>query len=657
MGIGKNQEQQDDPIPRMTPPQNKQRKRITTSVDGDLPRTNGHAGSHSSNSTNRQSSNSSSIAQPETDLGPLAQELRGASEKLSTIQDAIRAITTSCIQHADDITQIPEIREKYDLLKKEVEEKDITIEKLRNTVDVLGERASEKEKAIEGEVAANIADRKTLEEEKVELDQQKRAVVEELEKKRSDLEAEAAKLLSRRAAEQDKKSAAYMKAQEINLEKRKKEQEEQLGNLETEAKKNLETIAELKAQVEKLRLQLKNEAGKSEDIDRAREGYKQDKEQLAEKLENLQKEFSLNSEPLEYYQGEFLDISGAIQDISARYLARDLNKKELTRLPGIISKIDSTFSDVPFSDTETSKQLRIAHAQRVIANAIYKIIWQPFSSDVTTIDSKLSKLLQDIGAAVGSGRSADVWRAVTMRALGSMSAANTELQRNSTQASGTVHTIKSREDKLVESIISVLEPLLGTSDLLQFKADLLQVAKQSVAIWDSAQADERTFTINTTLNQDNKHDWNIAVVDYMSLNSNGSSQGLVPTRRNSTSVFTLFPIITATKSVQLQKEGHGPPGSWPDQDQLQPLHTEVTLVHGGLGLPLESDIVYDGIVEREEFKKMKQEHDEEWEHKYTRKIAEKGHSRNNSVAGNVSGPPSPSESWSMHKLNNHKTGN
>jgi hypothetical protein len=287
-------------------------------------------------------------------------------------------------------------------------------------------------------------------------------------------------------------------------------------------------------------------------------------------------------------------------------------------LPGAISVADSTFSDVPFSNTETSKQLRIAHSQRVIAGAVYDIVWQPFSSDITTEDSKLSKLLQDVGAAVGTGRSADVWRAVTMRALKSISTAHTQPQHSPSQTLSAAHAIKSREDKLMELVLSVLGPLLDPSDLLQFKADLLQITKQAISVWTSAQADERTFTVNPKLNQENKHDWKIAALDYVSFHVDGSNQVVGPRRRNASGVFTLFPIITATKPVQVQKAGPAPPGSWPGKDQQQVLNAEVTLIHDGLGLPQDSDIVQEGISEKEEVIKMRLVHEEEWKQKIAR---------------------------------------
>ena len=276
-------------------------KHSLSTPDGEgPPRTNGNSGNQSSNSTNHQSSNAPSVSQPETNLGPLGQELRDASEKLSNIQEAIQAITTSCIQHADDITQIPEVRERYENLRKEVEEKDKMIADQKTTIDVLNRMASEKEDAAADDVKTNLAERERLEQEKAELDQQKRAIVEALEKKKLELKDEATKTLSQQGAELDNRFKVQMNGLEKDLEKRKKEQDEELGNLKAKIKKDLDTISKLKVRTDKLRLELNTEIGRREDIDQAKDGYKRDKEQLTEKLKDLQKEFSLNSEPLEY---------------------------------------------------------------------------------------------------------------------------------------------------------------------------------------------------------------------------------------------------------------------------------------------------------------------------------------------------------------------
>lgn len=270
-------------------------------MDGDLLRSNGQAsGQLSNNNANCESSNAPSVAQPETDLGPLARDLRDASEKLSDIQKAIKAITVSCIQHADDITQIPELRERYEDLTKEVNLKDTEIVKLENTIEVLEQRASKKEQAVAEDAEKNSVERERLKQEKIKIDQKSIADSEVLEKKKLELKAEAKKALSRQAEKQDGEFRALKKDLEIDLEKRKKELNDQVGNLKSKLKNDQETIRELKAQADKLRLELKDENERREDIEQAKGGYKRKKEQLEEELKDLQEEFSLNSKPLEY---------------------------------------------------------------------------------------------------------------------------------------------------------------------------------------------------------------------------------------------------------------------------------------------------------------------------------------------------------------------
>lgn len=262
--------------------------------------TNGHTGSQSSGSTKRQSSNAPSVAQPEANLGSLAQELRDASERLSNIQEDIRGITASCIQHADDITHIPETREKYENLRKEVEEKDKVIAEQKTALEVLNRMASEKDRAVADDLEAISAEKEKLDKKQIELDQLRTNVIEELKEKEEELKVKAARTVSQRAKEQDKKLMEKMKDVEADLEKRKNDQEDELRNLEAKAKEDFGTISKLSAQADELRLQLKDKAKRLKDIDRAKEGYRIGEEQLEEKLKDLKEEFSLNSEPLEY---------------------------------------------------------------------------------------------------------------------------------------------------------------------------------------------------------------------------------------------------------------------------------------------------------------------------------------------------------------------
>lgn len=170
----------------------------------------------------------------------------------------------------------------------------------KTALEVLSRMASEKDKAVADDLEAISAEKERLDKKQIELDQLRINAIEDLKEKEEELKVKAARTVSQRAKEQDKKHMARMKDVEADLEKRKNDQEEELRNLEAKAKEDFETISKLNAQADELRQQLKHEAKKLKDIDRAKEGYRIGEEQLEEKLKDLKEEFSLNSESLEY---------------------------------------------------------------------------------------------------------------------------------------------------------------------------------------------------------------------------------------------------------------------------------------------------------------------------------------------------------------------
>ncbi|KFZ19315.1 hypothetical protein V501_00720 [Pseudogymnoascus sp. VKM F-4519 (FW-2642)] len=660
IGLGRTSSQQDSTTTntRMSPPRDSRRaaRRSSLTPDGgEQQDTNGHTSTQPSNTTSRQRDDMSSAAEIETYIGPLTKELREASQQLLNAEKAVKAVSDSCIQYADEITQIPLVQKRFEELRGQIVDKDATISNQKIALDVLEQRASDKEQAAKSEVAANRAEKERLQSEKEEILRQREAANERLRAREEKLRVEAGNELSRLKGVQDREFIAQRKILERDLEKKEKEQAGKVRKLEATSKKALDTINELKLQVETQRNELIVMAGKFEDLDKAKDMYKMEKEQLAMKLEDLQKEFSLSSKPLEYYNGEFLKISTKIQAISSQYLARKLSNEEMRNLPAKISASDSAFTSVPLSNSETSLQLRTVHAQRVISDAVYNTVWRHFSSDITSDDLRLSTFIEKMGSAVtksdGSGRSANVWRAVTVRTLESLSTTETRRQEGILQEAGTAKSFKCREDKLVNLVLSILGSLVDPPSLPQFKADLLDIARDAISVWTSAQSDERTFTINSTLNQENKRDWNVAALDYDSLYADGGPQQVVESKPF-TEVFTLFPIIIATKRVQAPKAATGPPSSWPEQDQ-QALGTEVILIHNGLGLPQESEMVQRGIEEVEDKKRLRLELDE----LLVQKMAEKGrgHSRNSSTVVSASGPSSPIQRWSENRRNGHPT--
>jgi uncharacterized coiled-coil protein SlyX len=212
----------------------------------------------------------------------------------------ITAITESCIRHADEITQIPLAQQMYEELKGQIADKDKTIERQQITLDVLEKRASDREQAAKDEVAANLNEKERLEKEKETILRQRETDEKRQRIREEELKLEAANELSRLKIVQERKFIAQKEALEVDMKEKEKEQAEKIRKLETISKTNFDTINELNAQIETQRNELRTAAGNFEDLDKAKDMYKMEKEQLATKLEDLQKEFSLSSKPLEY---------------------------------------------------------------------------------------------------------------------------------------------------------------------------------------------------------------------------------------------------------------------------------------------------------------------------------------------------------------------
>jgi chromosome segregation ATPase len=122
----------------------------------------------------------SSAAEIETYIGPLTKELREASQQLLNAEKAVKAVSDSCIQYADEITQIPLVQKRFEELRGQIVDKDATISNQKIALDVLEQRASDKEQAAKSEVAANRAEKERLQSEKEDILRQREADNEKL---------------------------------------------------------------------------------------------------------------------------------------------------------------------------------------------------------------------------------------------------------------------------------------------------------------------------------------------------------------------------------------------------------------------------------------------------------------------------------------------
>ncbi|KFY95388.1 hypothetical protein V498_03380 [Pseudogymnoascus sp. VKM F-4517 (FW-2822)] len=516
MGARRNSNQQDGTTTRMSSSREARRlRRSSPGWDGgEQLYANGHTESQSSSGRAGQQGDVLTSSHYNENISPLATVALEASQQLLTSQEATKVLIDACKKHAQESKEFPELQQKYNKLSNQQRFKDEKIKKLYHTITILQEQSSDRERAAEDTVAANLEESKKLQTEREELTKQTDTANKRLRVKEAELILEVNKKLSEKEAKLDEKFNTYREAQERNMEKREKDQADKLTNLEKSNANALHTINELKAKIEEQCLLLKAESGKCENLEAATSVFKKERGQLAEQLAHLQNEFSLKSKPLEFYTKQFLEISKTVEDVSNRYFGKELSQEEAKSLQESVLAKDALFSDVPFSDSDESVLLRIAHARRVISSALHATIWQPFSSDKSMPGSECSKLLAEIEVELtrsntggpqpsaywnrcqqptgGSSAAANFWRASTIRILESLPAA-TRNQESPVRESVSSGAPTSRVVTVVEGVLQVLSPLLNTLELNQFKVELSQIAAAAISVWVDAQADEQDF--------------------------------------------------------------------------------------------------------------------------------------------------------------------
>lgn len=584
----------------------------------------------------------------------LAEVIRKTSSQLQESQKATIDLLKACDTYAMEIEKFPVLLERFNNRSEQLKFKDNKILQHKHAIEVLNGINSEKEKEIKAANKANLEEAEKIQAEREEFEKQQKAAAEAfaakeakadkaLKEKEAQLKQEADKKISRHEAELDKKFDIRLKALENDMDSQRKIQSEKAAKLEQANKEQLDKIHELEAKIESMDRALKLTESKHEDALNLMELYKSGKAELAKKLENLQKEFAVNNMPLDFYEDKFLKISNDIHSIASHYFGKDLGSRDIKAIRKGLTSADRAFFFVPLATIEPFVQLRVAHTQRVISRALHDIVWQDFSSEKTLAEPKFRRFLQEIEKEVsrsgnethGSNRTARLWKALTVSAISSGSA-DTQSQGGAVQE--LVSSSHSRAEKVIERILLVLRPLLDEASLPHFKDDMFQLVTEAISVWYFAQIDEWMFTVNSSLDEQNKSDW----TEYHPLEADDDHQlEMVPKPSDSKNVFTLFPIIIARKHISPQNASRGPPGSWPEQD-------EVLTVHRGLGLPEASEMVQMGKQQTEARKLFKQKFEESWE--LTESI--RGHSRQNSISGEtMPWPASPKPQW----MSNGKT--
>ncbi|KAF4625538.1 hypothetical protein G7Y89_g12628 [Cudoniella acicularis] len=176
------------------------------------------------------------------------------------------------------------------------------------------------------------------------------------------------------------------------------EQRKKLKRLELENKKLFEKMQGKQMEIAGLQSKLKTSKNKYNDIKAAKTLYKMQMEDLKTQLKDIGNEFGLTTLSSEFYKAKFGKIERAIEEGSSQYF-KDL-PTEITENPEEVRKQlianDSYFNSIPISASETSQNLRMAHAQRIISASFFTHIWQPFSCEKLSSGDKTANILNEI---------------------------------------------------------------------------------------------------------------------------------------------------------------------------------------------------------------------------------------------------------------------
>jgi hypothetical protein len=310
---------------------------------------------------------------------------------------------------------------------------------------------------------------------------------------------------------------------------------------------------------------------------------------------------------------------------------------------------DSCFASIPFDDSDDSHNLRIAHAQRIISDVICECIWKPFRSEFTLsypdFNDLLVKISDELEKSSQGGRAANVWTALTMRALQSLPADSILSQASESKGKEPLRqTSSGRAEEVVSKVFSVLAPLVSSIQHENLRSDLLNLAKPAIDIWNDAQTGELKIIVNPLLELAYREEWRSQMFDPASPSRDYDESKSDIMSKTHPRTFTLFPRITAQEVAGPIKSDTGPPGSWPPESDQGPRTIE-TCIHPGIGLPEWSPLVVRGKEEQEgkdEYISKALENAKK-ELKSNRRFT--GHGRRESIGSLASTPSSPSQQW------------
>ncbi|KAF8847043.1 hypothetical protein BDZ45DRAFT_682127 [Acephala macrosclerotiorum] len=616
---------------------------------------NGHRGEDTNDRENNHSATAISDDQSNFNLLPYTSALWQATQAIEAAQKKVENVNDLYIAHAKEIEKVPEVHRRLAKLYDECVYKDRRIKQQKNTIVELQLESKDKEADLAKRKAELEEDAEKLRVEKEEQVKKAQKAEKSIDIRKAELKHKMQKELADLKEEQDKDYNSRLNELEDTRRTQGDEWKNKLNILEADNKKLLGDLKMREKKIEDLEEQLKKTEDRLEDSEAAKTLYKKQKEDLEARYNEVQNEFGLTTQTTDFYKGKFAEISQAIEKISSQYFT-DLPFDDFKTIRKELIAVDKCFNSIPISHSDTSQDLRMAHAQRIISSALSSHIWKPFSSEKTLSNPEFANLLDEICTVLANsdrggkkGRAATVWKVLTMQALQSL---DQDLPLSPTSTStpheGERSHSSSRASQAVQDMLNILSPLIIPSEQVQIHEALLDLAKSAVDVWDLAQMDILKITACLSLKPSDRNEWRSAKFDPA---PSGGHQDLEMDSKTFTRprVFTLFPQVVARKLTLLEA---GPalhvPGSFsaPQQD----LAVAETIIHPGDGLPESSLLVVRGRAEEEERKAYLAELIENADKEFAKGGKLGGYSRSESISGSatgsMSGPLSPSARWS-----------
>ncbi|RDL35986.1 Uncharacterized protein BP5553_06598 [Venustampulla echinocandica] len=551
-----------------------------------------------------------SVAQTDFEFDPylvLVEDLKMKMEASRTVAEDVLVFYT---QHQLEIQKVNTTRQRLNEMTKKCSDYSIVISSLQKF-------EGEKRQELDKEAATIKKDRKELDVLKEEVARHKQQLAEEKREFEDMIRTKEAEQLLKLQEEKAKLATEHNKkydkrVEELEKATKKSQDDDRKKILDLEIKND-----ELVQGLEEQRRKLKDTEKRCRDVEKLRSLSETEVEDLSQKLKMAEND-----------QSEFLKIHNDVHAISSRYVEQIKVNDLDADVHDKIEEVDDDFISVPISNSIVSKELCLAHFQRVISSQLQAILLHPFSSEITVQDPNQTSLLNQIYYGLAESfhegksslRAARTWAALTMRSLHS-------------QSTSTI-----RAEIFTDNIMKVLSLLLNPKIHPTLRKDLTHLATSAISLCSIVQTDRLELQVHPTL-------------DPASFEKPEEDIDIANSR-----VFVLFPRVTARSCPQIgNARPVGPPGGWVDSRPESQF--EEICIHKGVGIPEWEQLVRVGEEEEvdrrrkqeiESNEKKRRELEEEIEKLNKPDLGHKrgiSYSRRNSVVVGKSTPSSPTSAW------------